>query len=121
MSSQEIAKVVGESTSRRGFLRRVSFATLGVVTGALGLSSPAKAHYYHIHGCHLCAQENQGCNPPYCSWCWNACDCTESRLYRCCEGYTYSYGGCLSGSCPDSGGGGWICSYFVDTGQSCSC
>lgn len=111
MSAEKIATAVGERSNRRGFLKRAGVAALGVVAGSLGFRTPT-ASAYSIHNCGLCAAPNQTCHP-YCSWCWTACD--AGRQYLCCEGYAYSSGGCTGGSC----GGGWYCSYYVDTGNAC--
>lgn len=112
MSVERFATIVGESTSRRGFLKRLGVGALGVVAGVMGTNT-STASAYSIHCCGLCASPNQTCHP-YCSWCWTRCD--GGRKYLCCEGYAYSAGDCTNGNC----GNGWYCSYYVDTGQSCS-
>jgi hypothetical protein len=111
MSAEKFADFFARTTNRRAFLKRSGVATLAATAGALGVKVPAaKAS---PHGCGLCTDNvNPTCHP-YCSWCWPSCD--AGQTWMCCEGYTYTFGGCTQGNCQ----GGWICSWYYLDGTPC--
>jgi hypothetical protein len=101
MSAERLAEAVSDIAHRRGFLKRAGAASLGLM-GLSGLApATAKAHYYHIHGCHLCNSSVNNCGPEYvCSWCWRGeCHGSTRHWHYCCEGYRTGGDRCASGAC----------------------
>jgi hypothetical protein len=101
MSLEELADNLGETTSRKRFLRKIGAATLGVTVGAMGLSSRAYATDCPTTGyqcCNLCKSPSGSCSNCSCgTWCWECCgNCLTGEKWRCCECYRTPECNCCS-------------------------
>ena len=119
MTTETLARSVGEQTERRTLLKKAGAASLALVAGLLGRSDTAEATYPY-HGCHLChtpsSQGGPSCPSLRCSWCWwGECHGSPSHRNLCCEGYCYP----CSGSCDSPGCTGVYCSFLGEYSQSC--
>ena len=99
-----------EKLGRRGFLRKLSMAAVGLATALVGLPQKAEA-LVHVGCCWLC-KGSQSCSGA-CCWTWGCCDADpQSRFWRCTE--CYSAGAACNGSCT-----GVVCSNATRTGFLC--
>ena len=107
MSTEDLVRVVGEQTNRRGFLRRAGAGALGITFGILGLPKDAFGANYKC--CSLCKTPPQSsCSCGVCSWCWTCCWNNNSGSWKvnCCEYYTnrsYCNGSSCTSVCCSTG------------------
>jgi hypothetical protein len=98
MSAEELVQRVGEATSRRKFLAKVSAGTLAFGFTLLGLPRPAEALVTY-KCCHLCHNPSSSCSGA-CVWCWLCC--YAGSHYNCCEYHSnksYCGSGCTNVPC----------------------
>jgi hypothetical protein len=105
MSVEKLAETVGGVADRKGVIKRMSAATLGLL-GVAGMFPSKALALCTTHGCDLCTCPS-GCSPELvCAWCWmGRCHNHNgvNRRHKCCEGYR---GSRCDGACPVS------CSYW---------
>jgi hypothetical protein len=95
MSLERLVDSVEEAADRRRFLKKFSFAALGVVTASLGLPGRAKA-LVNYQCCELCQYPSGSCTDCTCgTWCWTCCgNCLTGERWKCCECYRAPSCGC---------------------------
>ncbi len=102
-----------ERMGRRGFIRKLSVAAMGVATAIAGLPQTAQAAVSLVNAgcCTLCAGSTS-CSGR-CCWSWGCCG-ARGTLARICK-ECYSATSCAGDGC----GNGWRCSQMITTARRC--
>lgn len=101
-----------ERMGRRGFMRKLSLAAVGLATALAGLPHTALAAPTVAAGCCNLCHSSTSCSGR-CCWSWGCCGArgTFARICKEC----YSATSCASDGCAN----GWRCSQMITTGVRC--
>jgi hypothetical protein len=105
---------LADRMGRRGFMRKLSVAAVGLATALAGLPQTARAAAapFAAGCCSLCSNSTN-CSGR-CCWSWGCCG-ARGTLARICK-ECYSAASCGGDGC----GNGWRCSQMITTGVRCA-